>query len=136
MSGARIAHAAVWARGEEGLERLRDFYERHFGARAGRRYESANRPGFVSYFLAFPGDDGAVWLELMTAPDLVAPSDGDAVGYAHLALSLGSRAAVDEAAARLVDAGVPLVSAPRVTGDGYYEAVVRDPEGNLLELTE
>ncbi|MDF1511602.1 glyoxalase/bleomycin resistance/extradiol dioxygenase family protein, partial [Robertmurraya sp. DFI.2.37] len=24
---------------------------------------------------------------------------------------------------------------PRVTGDGYYESVVEDPEGNLIELT-
>ncbi|EAC5407980.1 glyoxalase, partial [Listeria monocytogenes] len=23
----------------------------------------------------------------------------------------------------------------RTTGDGYYEAVVQDPEGNLIELT-
>ncbi|HEX8904323.1 MAG TPA: VOC family protein, partial [Longimicrobiaceae bacterium] len=92
--------------------------------------------GYASYFLAFPGDDGAVWLEVMTVPGLAPSADGEAAGYAHLALSLGSRAAVDAMAARLADAGVPLVSAPRVTGDGYYEAVVRDPEGNLLEITE
>jgi len=27
-----------------------------------------------------------------------------------------------------------VVSAPRVTGDGYYEAVIEDPEGNRIEL--
>jgi lactoylglutathione lyase len=32
-------------------------------------------------------------------------------------------------------AGVRIVSRPRVTGDGYYEAVVADSEGNLLEIT-
>ena len=26
------------------------------------------------------------------------------------------------------------LAAPRVTGDGYYEASLLDPEGNLLEL--
>jgi lactoylglutathione lyase len=26
-------------------------------------------------------------------------------------------------------------SGPRVTGDGYYEAVVRDPDGNAVEVT-
>ena len=24
---------------------------------------------------------------------------------------------------------------PRRTGDGYYESIVRDPDGNLVELT-
>ena len=27
-----------------------------------------------------------------------------------------------------------LVSGPRTTGDGYYEAVIRDPDGNLIEI--
>lgn len=28
-----------------------------------------------------------------------------------------------------------LTNGPRVTGDGYYESVIEDPEGNLIELT-
>jgi lactoylglutathione lyase len=48
---------------------------------------------------------------------------------------VGSREAVDDCAARLAEAGVPLVSPPRLTGDGYYEAVVLDPEGNVVEIT-
>jgi lactoylglutathione lyase len=32
-------------------------------------------------------------------------------------------------------AGVRIVSAPRLTGDGYYEAVISDTEGNLIEIT-
>ena len=32
-------------------------------------------------------------------------------------------------------AGVPIVNGPRLTGDGYYEAVVTDPDGNLVEIT-
>jgi lactoylglutathione lyase len=32
-------------------------------------------------------------------------------------------------------AGVPVISGPRLTGDGYYEAVVTDSEGNLVEIT-
>ena len=32
-------------------------------------------------------------------------------------------------------AGVPVVSGPGVTGDGYYEPVVTDTEGNLVETT-
>ncbi len=37
--------------------------------------------------------------------------------------------------ARLKKDGYPLVNGPRVTGDGYYESVIEDPEGNLIELT-
>ena len=137
---ARIAHVALWTRDVERLELLREFYERQLGARAGAPYRSARRPGFVSYFLAFA--DGAQ-LELMTLPSDVpadaaraAPlADTPRPGNAHIALSLGSSAAVDALTARLSAAGVPVLSAPRWTGDGYYESVVADPDGNVLELT-
>lgn len=129
----RIDHLALWTRDRDSLERLRAFYADHFGATANALYESANRPGFASYFLAFPG--GGARLELMTAPGLAAAPAGEAAGYAHLALSVGSRAAVDALVARLAAAGVPAESGPRVTGDGCYEAVVRDPDGNAVEVT-
>ena len=129
----RIEHVALWTPDAESLERLRAFYVAHFGARANARYESARRAGFASYFLTFP--DGGARLELMTAPGLRGPAGGEAVGYAHLALALGSRAAVDALAARLAAAGVAVESGPRLTGDGYYEAVVRDPDGNVVEIT-
>ncbi|MDU6390501.1 MAG: glyoxalase/bleomycin resistance/extradiol dioxygenase family protein, partial [Pantoea sp.] len=32
------------------------------------------------------------------------------------------------------DASNILVSPARVTGDGYYEAIIRDPDGNLIEI--
>jgi len=38
-------------------------------------------------------------------------------------------------AARLRAAGIELADGPRRTGDGYYECVVRDPEGNRVEVT-
>ena len=31
--------------------------------------------------------------------------------------------------------GFEILNGPRWTGDGYYESIVKDPEGNLLELT-
>jgi lactoylglutathione lyase len=37
-------------------------------------------------------------------------------------------------AARFAGDGVPIDSGPRRTGDGYYECVVRDPEGNRVEI--
>lgn len=56
-------------------------------------------------------------------------------GFIHLACSVGSKHQVDEFASRLCDAGVNILGEPRVTGDGYYESVVLDPEGNQLEIT-
>ena len=126
----RIEHVAVWTRDLEGLLA---FYVRYFGASANARYESTNQPGFMSYFLSFP--DGGVRLELMAAPGLGQRPHGDVVGYAHLAVSVGTRDAVDGLAARLRSDGVRVLSGPRETGDGYYEALVADPDGNLVEIT-
>ena len=128
----RLDHVALWTRDRAALERLRAFYAEHFGAQPEALYESARRPGFASYFLAFPGGGR---LELMTVPGVADRGRGEALGYAHLAVSLGSRAAVDAMAARLAASGVPVESGPRDTGDGYYEAVVLDPDGNAVEIT-
>ena len=69
-----------------------------------------------------------------TGAPLLPYGPAEAHGYAHFALRLGSREAVDAMAARLRAAGVPVESGPRVTGDGYYEALVRDPDGNAVEI--
>ena len=31
--------------------------------------------------------------------------------------------------------GIAVLDGPRRTGDGYYESVVLDPEGNRIEIT-
>jgi lactoylglutathione lyase len=136
----RIAHVALWTDTVERMEGLRAFYERHFGARSGPLYESERQPGFVSYFLTF---ERGAQIELMTLPANAATTQrGSGVspgeprcGYAHVALTLGSTAAVDAMTTRLAAAGVQVVSMPRRTGDGYYESVIADPDGNLVELT-
>ena len=56
-------------------------------------------------------------------------------GYIHLAFSVGSKEAVDALTRRLQDDGYPCLSEPRTTGDGYYESVVADPDGNPIEIT-
>jgi lactoylglutathione lyase len=126
----RIEHVAIWTRD---LARLKAFYETYFGASAGARYENP-RKRFESYFLSF--GTGAR-LELMCRPDLgQAPAaEVPPVGYAHLALSVGSREAVDAMAERLRRDGHPVVDGPRQTGDGYYECVALDPDGNRIEVT-
>ena len=57
------------------------------------------------------------------------------MGLTHLAISLGSEAAVDELTARLRAEGIVVLDGPRRTGDGYYESVGLDPEGNRIEIT-
>jgi lactoylglutathione lyase len=54
---------------------------------------------------------------------------------AHIAISVGSRDAVDRLVERMRADGIGIASGPRLTGDGYYEAVVIDSEGNLVEIT-
>lgn len=56
-------------------------------------------------------------------------------GLAHLALSTGTQQAVDDLTQRLRQNGFDVVDGPRRTGDGYYESVVLDPDGNRVEIT-
>ncbi len=125
----KLAHIALWT---TDLERSAQFWRDYFNAEVGEKYVSANRPGFVSRFVTLP--DNSVRLELMEGPWVV-PNPGEASGWAHIAYSVGSSEAVDEFAERFRRDEL-LVSAPRRTGDGYYEAVARSPEGALIEIVE
>lgn len=57
------------------------------------------------------------------------------IGYAHLAFSVGSETAVNNLTEQLVADGYIRLDGPRYTGDGYYESVILDPEGNRVEVT-
>lgn len=108
---------------------------RRFIRKRRRRWWS-KQTGFRSYFLSF--DDGAR-LEIMTKPQMQVQVDSKALehtGYIHIAFRLGSKQAVDELTQRLREDGYPVVSEPRMTGDGYYESCIAGIEGNLIEITE
>jgi lactoylglutathione lyase len=127
----RIEHAAIWT---HDLERLRSFYENYFGGTANTKYVNP-RKLFESYFITFA--DGAR-LELMQRPDV--PSSKNDVeqqftGYIHVAFSTGSREAVDALTERLRADGYRILDGPRTTGDGYYESITLDPDGNRIEIT-
>lgn len=124
----RLAHVALWT-GD--LDAAAAFWRRTFGAAVGDLYESRNRPGFRSRFVTLP-DGGDI--ELMTGPWLEAAVPAERVGWDHLAISLGSEAAVDALAGRCRADGC-LVSGPRTTGDGFYEAVISMPDGTRIEIT-
>jgi len=123
-----IEHVALWVRDLEGM---RDFYVASLHGESGPLYQNP-RTGFRSYFISF---GAGARLELMSRPaePETAPASREG-GWAHVAFRLGSQEAVDAAVARLESRGVAILGRPRVTGDGYYEAVIADPEGNRVEL--
>ena len=114
----RLAHTALFA---ADLERARTFYTRYFDCTAGALYHNP-QTGFRSYFLTFP--EGGQ-LELMAWDEVTPRPEGRFRG----------RPAVDALTARLAQDGYPVVSPPRVTGDGYYESCVLDSEGTRVEIT-
>lgn len=123
-----IAHAAVYVRD---LDRTRAFYETYFGATANEGYHNP-RTGLRTHFLTFP--DGDAQLEIMTRPGFDARPAAERAGWIHLAFKLGTPEAVDALTERLRGDGYPVLNGPRTTGDGYYESVVHDPDGNEIEL--
>lgn len=125
-----IEHIAIYT---NELDRTKDFYCTYFGFTASERYRNPTTL-FESYFLS--ADHGAR-LELMWRPGLgnEAVNKGDLCGISHIALSVGSKTAVRNIYNRLIQDGHSSVSAPRITGDGYYEACIEDSSGNRIELT-
>lgn len=126
-----IEHVAIWTKD---LERLKDFYIEFFGGKANAKYIN-HKNSFESYFLTF---DSGARLELMQKPSV--PANGNDtveqyLGIIHLAFSTGSSENVDLLTEKLAAYGCQVLRGPRVTGDGYYESEVLDPEGNRLEIT-
>lgn len=126
-----IEHIALWT---NDIERCRRFYGLYFQADAGPFYSNPAK-GFESCFLSFP--DGAR-IEVMRTTSLApVPFEPGAqrMGLTHFAISTGSEQLVDELTSRLKRDGYPVLDGPRRTGDGYYESVVLDPDGNRVEIT-
>jgi lactoylglutathione lyase len=100
----------------------------------GNKYENIQK-GFSSYFLAF---DSGARIEIMNRKDFSTKVGikGMSNGLTHFAISVGSINAVDSLTERLRYDGITIIGDPRTTGDGYYESVILDPEGNHVEITE
>ena len=127
----RIEHIAVWT---DDIGRLAGFYAKYLGAHIGPLYANPGK-GYESRFLTF---DSGARLELMktsTLRPVVHEPGAQRMGLTHLAISLGSERRVDELTGELREAGFAVVDGPRRTGDGYYESVFLDPDGNRIELT-
>lgn len=124
----RLEHIAVYV---SDLEGARAFFEKYFGGVSNSLYHNV-ATGFRSYFLSF---DGGARLELMTKPALPERDPAERPGYVHIAVSVGSREAVDSLSAALMADGYSVISGPRTTGDGYYECAVLGFEDLLIEVT-
>ncbi|MDP9010651.1 MAG: VOC family protein [Pseudomonadota bacterium] len=125
-----VEHVAIWT---SDLGRCKRFYAMYFDAIAGPHYQNSAK-GFESCFLSF---GGGARLEVMTTTSLslVHSSPGaQRLGLTHLAISVGSERLVDSLTERLRADGIAIVDGPRRTGDGYYESVVLDPDGNRIEI--
>jgi len=127
----KIDHIALWT---IDLEATKAFYEKYFQATAGKKYHNPTK-GFTSYFLSF---DGSVRLELMHRADIAelrTKLGEEIMGFTHLAIGVGSKEKVDAMTELLRKDGFQILGEARTTGDGYYESVVLDIEGNRLEIT-
>lgn len=126
----KIDHLAIWT---HNLEGLRNFYMHYFDASSTEIYYNHSKE-FRSYFLIF---DGECRLEIMEMPN-IGKSKNDPVkhytGLAHFAIKVGSKDEVNRLTEVIRRDGFHIAGEPRTTGDGYYESVIFDPDGNRVEI--
>ncbi|HBX20994.1 MAG TPA: glyoxalase/bleomycin resistance/extradiol dioxygenase family protein [Porphyromonadaceae bacterium] len=127
----KIEHIAIWV---EDIELLRLFYMKYFRVTCNNKYVNRKRD-YTSYFLSF--GEGKSRMELMNIPNMIEPiSRGQMKGLAHFAISVGSKDVVNSLTETIRKDGYTIAGEPRTSGDGYYESVILDPEGNFVEITE
>jgi len=122
-----IDHIAVWT---DNIETEKEFFIKYFECTANEKYFNP-RKQFSSYFITF---EGGSRIELMSRVDISAKRAGETLGIAHIALNAGSREKVDRLTDIIERDGYMVVSKPRITGDGYYESTILDPENNIIEI--
>lgn len=123
----RIHHIAIWT---FRLEEMKEFYTRYFQGTSNEKYINPKK-GFESYFIRF--DDGAE-LELMSRPDVQNVAiEENRRGLTHFAFLIDSKEEVLRLTEELRAKGYTIAGEPRTSGDGYFESVVLDPDGNPVE---
>ena len=126
-----INHVAIWT---SDLENIKDFYVKYFNGVANAIYSNP-KTGFRSYFITFNDGSRLELMESASVNEIKNNADKQDLGLAHIAFSVGDKESVDQLTDRLIQDGYILASAPRMTGDGYYESCVFDPELNRIEIT-
>lgn len=123
----QIAHIALWT---TRLEQMRSFYVTYFGGESSEKYVNPGK-GFESYFIRF-GHSAA--LEIMSRTDITSPATKECTGFCHVAFNAGTVEEVHGLTRRLREDGFHVFSEPRTTGDGFFESVIGDPDGNRVEI--
>lgn len=124
-----IEHIAIFT---SDTERLKKFYEKYFNAVAGEKYYNLETR-LKTYFLTF---ESGARLEIMQRPDIDAIRPQNCKGLNHIAFKTGSKVNVDNLYKKLTEDGYTAKSPPRITGDGYYEGCIYDPDYNEIEISE
>jgi lactoylglutathione lyase len=126
----RISHIALYV---DDLENMKSFYEKYFDAKSNKMYHN-QKTSLKTYLLKF--DNGSS-LEIMTREKLnKINKELNNIGYIHIAFSVGCKDNVNKLTRQLENDGYKIISQPRITGDGYYESCVLDPENNQIEIVE
>ena len=126
----KIEHIAIWTRDLEGM---RNFYTHYFDAMSGSCYYNHSKE-FRSYFLSFEGECRIELMEMPTVSGNKNDYKKHISGVAHFAFKVGTREKVDLITEMLRNDGFEIISPGRMTGDGYYESAVFDPEKNRIEI--
>lgn len=126
----KIDHIAVWT---YHLEGLRNFYMHYFDASCSEIYYNHSKE-FRSYFLRFDGDCSLEIMEMPNVPKSKNDPNKQYSGIIHFAIKVGSKPDVSRITDLLRREGFKVVSEPRTSGDGLFESVVLDPDGNRLEI--
>ena len=127
----KIEHIGIYT---NQLEAMKDFYCTFFKAAANKKYTNPAK-GFESYFLSFSEGCRLEIMQSLKIPNEKNWPAAEKVGIAHFAVCVGSTKAVDDLTDFIRSSGFKVISEPRTTGDGYYESIVLDPDGNRVEIT-
>ena len=157
----KIEHVAIWVKD---IDRVCEFYRKYFGGvvqplyhnpakqftsrfvtfEDGARLEIMHRPDIVNnnvgtaemfHVKPLQGECSDHICMGIAEPKEVGHEVSQHLGFTHLSFSVGSKEKVDLLTKEMSDDGITIVGQPRTTGDGYYESVVLDPEGNRIEIT-
>ena len=126
----KIEHIAIWVKD---IDKVCEFYRKYFGGVVHPIYHNPAKQ-FTSRFVTF---ESGARLEIMHHSNVgpEAMFHVEHCGLTHLSFSVGSKEEVDRLTRQMSDDGIQVIGEPRTTGDGYYESVILDPEGNRVEIT-
>lgn len=157
----KIEHVAIWVKD---IDKICEFYRKYFGGvvhpiyhnpakqftsrfvtfESGARLEVMHRPdidanvgtvtSLQSYTHRSANEKMRAFFRFLTSA-VFHVEHSEHLGFAHLSFSVGSKEEVDRLTRQMSDDGIQVIGEPRTTGDGYYESVVLDPEGNRIEIT-